>query len=111
MSFFESDLVQEEMKEIESLQNEIYTQMFNFASMNKEDKLYHIDLLDQLLKKQKVMYTRLSLSDDPAAKEMKENILKSAHSLGFEPGTDLGYIFGNMSVLVDNMRKSLSEQD
>ena len=43
MSFFESDLVQEEMKEIESLQNEIYTQMFNFASMNKEDKLYHID--------------------------------------------------------------------
>ena len=53
MSFFESDLVQEEMKEIESLQNEIYTQMFNFASMNKEDKLYHIDLLDQLLKKQR----------------------------------------------------------
>ena len=57
------------------------------------------------------MYTRLSLSDDPAAKEMKENILKSAIALGFEPGTDLGYIFGNMSVLVDNMRKSLSEQD
>ena len=33
--------------------------------MTKEDKIKHIDLLSRLLEKQKVLYTRLSLSDDP----------------------------------------------
>ena len=42
--------------------------------MPKEDKQYHIDCLERLIEKQKVLYTRLSLSDDPMAKQMKENI-------------------------------------
>ena len=49
MSFFDSDIVQEEMKEISQLQDEIYTKVFSFSSMNDDEKILHIDMLDKLL--------------------------------------------------------------
>ena len=39
-------------------------------------------MLSDLLEKQRVMYTRLSLSDDPKAVEMKENLVKSSYNGG-----------------------------
>ena len=51
--------------------------------MDSDDKMEHVEMLEELLKKQKILYTRLSLSEDPEAKLMKENILKSAKQLGF----------------------------
>jgi GTPase Era involved in 16S rRNA processing len=107
MSFFDSEIVQEEMKEISKLQDEIYAKVFSFSSMDSDDKLEHVEMLENLLKKQKILYTRLSLSDDPEAKLMKENIIKSAKQLGFPSDVDLGYVFSNMSVIIDNMKKSI----
>ncbi len=50
--------------------------------MSKEDQLYHIDILQDLIEKQKIVYTRLSLSDDPEAKKMKEHIISGAKDMG-----------------------------
>ena len=72
MSFFDSEVVRAEMTEVGQLQQEVYTSMFSFYSMTKEDKIKHIDLLSRLLEKQKVLYTRLSLSDDPEAQKLKQ---------------------------------------
>ena len=108
MSFFDSEIVQEEMKEISKLQDEIYMKVFSFSSMDSDDKLQHVEMLEELLKKQKILYTRLSLSDDPEAKLMKENIIKS-FQLGFPPDVDLGYVFSNMSAIIDTMKKSIRE--
>ncbi len=72
MSFFDSEVVRAEMAEISELQEEIYGSVFTFPTMTKEEKIRHVDLLDRLLNKQRILYTRLSLSDDPEAKEMKE---------------------------------------
>jgi len=109
MSFFQSEIVQTEMREISEIQEQIYKNVFTFSSMSKEDKLEHVQLLEQLLKKQQVLYTRLSLSDDPEAKMMKDNIMSSAKQLGFPSNVDLTYIFNNMSHIVDNMKKSIEE--
>mgnify|MGYP001312895253 FL=1 len=109
MSFFKSDIVQAEMKEIAELQEQIYMKVFEFSSMTNEDKLEHVEMLEELLKKQQVLYTRLSLSDDPEAKTMKESILDSAKQLGFPADVDLTYVFNNMTHIVDNMKKSLGE--
>ena len=70
--FFDSDIIQEELKEINKLQEEIYGSILSFGAMNRETKLEHIEKLQVLLEKQRVMYTRLSLSDDIEAVEMKE---------------------------------------
>ena len=111
MSFFESELVQEEMKRIQELQEEIYAKVFSFPTMTNKDKLEHVEMLEELLKKQQVLYTRMSLSNDPEAKMMKDNIMESAKQLGFPADVDLAYVFKNMSHIVDNMRKHLDESE
>jgi len=58
MSFFDSEFVRAEMTEISELQDEIYGSVFKFPSMEKEDKIYHVTLLEKLLSKQQVLYTR-----------------------------------------------------
>ena len=75
--------------------------------MDKDDKLEHVEMLSELLDKQKVLYTRLSLSDDPEAKRMKEQIMQSAKSLGFPDDVDLTYVFSNMTKILDSMKKSI----
>ena len=107
MTFFQSDVVRAEMAEISELQEEIYTNVFKFPTMSKEDQRYHIDILERLLDKQKVMYTRLSLSDDPEAKMMKDSIIQSAKSMGLPSNVDVNLMFDQMSKMVEMMRGQL----
>ena len=103
--FFESEIIQEELKEINTLQEKIYGSLFGFGTMSREDKLEHIDILTDLLERQKVMYTRLSLSDDSKAIEMKENLRKSVAMMGFPPETDLTMLFNSMNATIEALRK------
>jgi hypothetical protein len=111
MSFFSSDIVRAEMTEISELQEEIYGSVFKFPTMTKEDKIHHVDLLDKLLSKQQILYTRLSLSDDPEAQSMKEKISSSAAMMGLSPGVDMNVIFNNMSKMLDVMRNQIDKND
>ena len=111
MSFFDSEVVRAEMTEIQELQEDVYTNVFKFSSMNKEEKLFHVGLLEKLIEKQKILYTRLSLSDDPDAKMMKDNIVDSAKMMGLPDGTDMNVVFSNMTKMLDVMRKSIDIND
>ena len=95
------------MAEISELQEEIYSNVFKFPTMSKEDQRYHIEILERLLDKQKVMYTRLSLSDDPEAKMMKDSIIQSAKSMGLPSNVDVNLMFDQMSKMVEMMRGQL----
>ena len=107
MSFFDSEVVRAEMVEISELQEEVYTNVFKFPTMSKEDQRYHIEILERLLDKQKVMYTRLSLSDDPEAKVMKDSIIQSAKSMGLPSNVDVNLMFDQMGKMVEMMRGQL----
>ena len=109
MSFFESEVVRAEMTEISELQEDIYGNVFKFPSMSKEDKMKHVELLERLLEKQKVLYTRLSLSDDVEAKEMKERIMDSAILMGLPSGVDMNVIFNNMSKMLEVMKDQIDK--
>jgi len=109
MSFFSSNFVQEEMKAITELQDRIYGKVFSFSTMNNADKLEHVELLEELLNKQQILYARMTLSDDPEAKVMKDNILSSAQQLGFPPDVDLNYVFSNMTNIIEKMKKTINE--
>lgn len=111
MSFFNSDLVRAEMTEISMLQDDIYRNVFSFPMMSMEEKKFHVSLLEKLLNKQKILYTRLSLSDDPEAIEMKERIMESAQLMGMPPNVDMNVIFNNMSKLVEMMKQELDISD
>ena len=109
MSFFQSDVVRAEMAELSELQEEIYNNVFKFPTMSKEDQEYHIDILEKLLEKQRVMYTRLSLSDDPEAKEMKKRIIESAAMFGLPENIDMNIFFNNMSQAVGMMKQQIDK--
>ena len=107
MTFFQSDVVRAELAQIQELQEEVYGALFKFPSMPKEDKQYHVDLLERLLNKQQILYTRLSLSDDPQAKKMKEEIYNGAAAMGLPTNVDLNILFKNMSHALNVMRQQI----
>ena len=111
MSFFNSDIVRAEMTEISMLQEDVYHNVFTFPTMTIKEKKFHIALLEKLLNKQKVLYTRLSLSDDKEAIEMKEKIVESAAMMGMPPNVDMNIIFNNMTRLIEIMREQLDVLD
>ena len=77
----------------------------NFPYMSAADKTEHINLLSELVEKQKVMYARLSLSDDPDAETMRKEMMKSADMMGLPKGVDMSIIFNRMSEMIELMRK------
>ena len=103
-NFFDSEIIQEELKEINTLQEEIYGSLLTFSSMDRDSRIDKIEKLATLLEKQRVMYTRLSLSDDPKAVEMKENLRKSVAMMGFPPETDLNLLFDSMNKTIESLK-------
>ena len=107
MTFFDSDLVRKEMTDIQELQEEIYGSVFNFPQMDNEEKEEHIDLLMELLEKHRILYARMSLSDDPQAKKMKENIQESAVMMGMPKDVDMANVFANMEKMIGIMKQQV----
>ena len=103
-NFFDSEIIKDELKNINDLQEEIYAKAMSFGTMSREEKIEHIDLLQDLLNKQQVMYTRVSLSDDPKAVEMKENLQKSVLMMGFPPSTDIKTLFDSMTKTIESLK-------
>ena len=106
-NFFDSEIVQEELNEINELQQEVYGKMLNVMHLATEEQVEHIDKLKLLLEKQKIMYARLSLSDDPAALKLKNQIEQSVVVMGFPQGTDMNVLFDNMDKTINNLKKNV----
>ena len=105
--FFDSNIVQKELQEINELQMSIYKNAMKFGTFSREDKVDHIEKLTELLEKQRVMYTRISLSKDQEAIDLKKHLQKSVELLGFPEGTDMLLLFSGMSNTIENLKKSI----
>ena len=103
-NFFDSPFVREELEEINKLQQEVYGSLIAFPNLSSEEQQEHIDKLSLLLQKQKIMYGRLSLSDDPQAIEMKETMRKSVSLMGFPSGTSVERLFEGMEKTIDQLK-------
>ena len=110
MSFFDSEVVRAEMAEIAELQEEVYDNVFKFPRMSKEDQKYHVSILERLLDKQRVLYTRLSLSDDPEAKKMKREVEEGARKMGLPSNVDMNILFANMNNMVEMMKNEIDKE-
>ena len=105
--FFDSDIVREELQEINDLQLSIYKNAMKFGTFSRDDKVEHIEKLTELLERQRVMYTRISLSDDKEAIDLKNHLQKSVELMGFPEGTDMLLLFSGMSNTIENMKSQL----
>mgnify|MGYP006278936019 FL=1 len=102
--FFQSEIVREAIKEMEELQQRIIQDTFRAPIMSKEEKKEHVELMRTFLEKQKNLYFRLSLSDDPEALEMKERIQDAAKFLGFD-GNNVNELFAEMENTLTRLDK------
>ena len=109
MKFFQSPVVRAEMAEISELQEEVYSNVFKFPSMTKEDQLYHVEILTRLIEKQKILYARVSLSDDPEAQKMQDNIMESATMMGIPNSVDMSKVFEQMSTMVQTLKTQIDK--
>jgi vacuolar-type H+-ATPase subunit E/Vma4 len=105
--FFNSEIVQEELDEIRRMQEEIYGQVMNIDTLTSEERHDHIEDLCELLEKQRIMYTRISLSDDPQALELKNQMQQSVKMLGFPEGTDMNVLFSGMRKTIEALRQHI----
>lgn len=101
MTFFNSELVKEEINKIEELQSKAFHQFCNFDSLTQEEKRNHIKILQDLLNKQKLFYTRLSLSNDLEAVE-KKNEFNSLFN-----NVNIMQVFENLEQLISEMKESI----
>ena len=107
MSFFNSELVQNEIKEIQDMQQLIYNDSIGYVAMNSEQRLKHIDAMEVLLEKQRILHTRMELDPDPQAKEMLNKMRMTANALGIPDGISFNELFKYMEDIIRGMRMSI----
>ena len=104
--FFDSEQVRESLDEITELQNIIQNSLLtDFVDFWQKEE--QIENLEELFERQKLMYIRLKLSDDPEAKKMVEKMQMSCKDLGMPKGTTVEQLFDQMQTRLANLRRAL----
>ena len=104
--FFDSKQVRESLDEITELQNIIQNSLLtDFVDFWQKEE--QIENLEELFERQKLMYVRLKLSDDPEAKALVEKMQMSCKDLGMPKGTTVEQLFDQMQTTMANLRRAL----
>ena len=109
--FFDSEMVQESLEEIKELQDLITQGILDtaFSPMTgyEEDESEQLDLIEELLEKQKLMYFRCKISDDEDALLVAENMRESLRQMGMPRGATVEQMFDNLKRSIRNLRNTL----
>jgi hypothetical protein len=107
MSFFSSEIVKNEMKNMQALYQEIAKKMYVFPFLSREEREQIVNQIDALIDKQEILYTRVCLSDDEEAIEFKEQFRIQAKEMGI-PSHMIGPdVFKNAKRSIQMMKESL----
>ena len=103
MKFFESDLVKQELNRMQDLYLEINKMGLMLTTPQKREQLAK---MIELINLQQTMYMRVTLSDDPDAKQMVEQVKNAATMLGMNP-SDVNHTF--YDTLRDNVQEMIKQ--
>ena len=103
MTFFNSDIVQEELQRMQELYLEINKMGLLLSVDQKREQL---DKMIELIDLQQTMYMRVTLSDDPEARKMVEQVRNAATMLGMNPN-DVNHTF--YDTLRDNVQEMIDK--
>ena len=103
MKFFESDLVKQELNRMQDLYLEINKMGLMLTTPQKKEQLAK---MIELINLQQTMYMRVTLSDDPDAKQMVEQVRNAATMLGMNP-SDVNHTF--YDTLRDNVQEMIKQ--
>ena len=103
MKFFQSEVVQKELEQMQDLYMEINKMGLMLNSTQKREQL---DKMLRLIDLQQTMFMRVTLSDDPDAKQLVDQVKNAASMLGMPP-EEVGPQFYDK--LKDNVHKMIKE--
>ena len=103
MKFFQSEVVQKELTQMQDLYMDINKMGLMLSLDQKREQLQKMLRLIDL---QQTMYMRVTLSDDPDAKQLVEQVKNAASMLGM-PKDEVGPQFYDK--LKDNVHKMIKE--
>ena len=102
-NFFKSEVVQKELQDMGELYMEINRMGLVLSLDEKREQLHK---MMRLIEIQQTMYMRVSLSEDPEAKKLVDQVKNAAAMLGM-PKEEIGPQFYDK--LKDNVRKMMKE--
>ena len=108
--FFESELVRGDIQEMAALQEFCFRSATNLTLLDKERKLEYFEALRRLLEKQKIFYTRISLSDDEEAKSVAANMKNAVVMLGGNANLNIMDMFDDLLQKIDKFEKTVDKQ-
>ena len=103
MKFFQSEVDQEELHQMQELYMEINKMGLMLSLDQKKEQLQK---MLRLIEIQQTMYMRVTLSEDPDAKQLVEQVKNAAAMLGM-PKDEIGPQFYDK--LKDNVRNMMKE--
>ena len=107
--FFDSEIVKESLDEIRELQEivqgDLIAQWYYGSDYEGDDE--QLDVLEELLEKQQLMYVRCKLSKDPDAKMVADSMAEQLKTMGMPRGTTVEKMFENLRGAVKNLRETL----
>ena len=103
MKFFQSEVVQKELNQMQDLYMEINKMGLMLSIDQKKEQLQK---MLRLIEIQQTMYMRVTLSEDPEAKKLVDQVKNAAAMLGM-PKEEIGPQFYDK--LKDNVRKMMKE--
>ena len=107
--FFQSELVRGDIQEMAALQEFCFRSVTNLALLNKEKKMEYFEAMRKLLEKQKVFHARLSLSDDPEAKQVAENMKQAVVMLGGDSNLNIREMFDDLLRKIDTFEEMVDK--
>ena len=107
--FFQSELVRGDIQEMAALQEFCFRSVTNLALLSKEKKMDYFEALRKLLEKQKIFHARLSLSDDPEAKQVAANMKQAVVMLGGNPNLDVREMFDDLLTKIDKFEEMVDK--
>jgi len=106
-NFFQSEMVRGDLQEMAELQRFCFQSAHAFPVLSDKKKMEYFNVLEELIEKQKIFNARLSLSDDPEAKEMVQSMKMAAVMLGGDANKSIGEIFDDLLEKVAMMKSAL----
>ena len=111
--FFESDMVKESLEDIKNLQDIITDGILESAFSaglgyeDEDEEREQLDLVEELLEKQQLMYVGCKLSGDEDALMVAENMRESLRKMGMTRGTTVEQMFENMKGTIRKLKETL----
>ena len=103
MGFFDSDIVQNEVKSLMQDYQSLVSLGNNYGKFDREGKKLYIDKMEELMDRYKIMMKRCELSEDFSAKVSVEQVRTQLSQFGISPQQ----MFDQMLLTLERMKSEI----